>query len=1508
MNFIEGKIRKWIILIQAEKLNEVIEDIQANTYSDSTDNINKYIFKVLLYLSHTADKCNKQNCVIGVDIYKLTCLLCSILTEIPDTNKFASSLFHIVRCLLTINMYKEAFEVCCFLDTNIICSSHMDMSNILVKVAYLWNNSVNNAFSILQSDSKNARYYHQLKEIIKHELEIIQIVHKSYTKHLFMKISSYLDKLASIKESATHFNDFSVFIIEYLKETEIFLKEEENHVISRQLLHIVSRIICENINEKGMKFGLQILDDLINHFKIIIRENEECYECYEQFKSFCLTVMKPADILVENNGNRIRDVCDNYKKIAKKYGYSGFIKWITFSIGQILEPLFMYWETCIKVGNTAFLKNGILLETMNLVAATSKCFVHHTSDKCKSCQNIECMVRKDMYNEVVIKTRCVNLISKLSANDLSRDIYRIAQRFLEQNIAYIYEMKMSKCKCWPQLWSSSGALLYNIGIMTERFYEESVSLLSLLCSSIIQFEGIQQKSCYINLHNPICFTLHRISSLHYNHGMYREAMTASALNALLSYNDSDSKAFRMWANIKHKSVTSKEIMDITILSCLKSDKIIIEKLGLTIELSKYDLVEICLKEAKGLQAAKVNLSDAIHKVLDEMIALKASPVQYARGVQLLLYHLLNFDYNENVLDRLKQAVFNLKQTNISNFVLCLQANLEFYIFVAHLNIASKKTQIEMENMKYALYAPKISEIGESESSDVVPAYTMINIKEDSRLRMYLEAALKKWNKCFKQNIEEIVKSYEGSVTLHTLIIAGEYARLYRYQKCEIDIWKLAYKLACQLQDNRAIIYVTSRSISLRFIDPKWITTTKELVNKFENTKDVNMTYVIGIFWISLSDFYFECNMYEKARKLLDESRKLPGISFVSNIAVYLYSLDRILYNCSFYKEDMRHEEYTRYIVETLYTLVNLSEELSTRKWKPQDKHLFGFDILLSATINLSLRMNSLLSFREIGAHLVRRLRTAQALGATIRVAEVLKSLCYIDLSRSQLNDCEVKLQGLEHILNIETFKTSVNPNSVKMIAQSVSTPVRIIEPVRDVPQNDTSPILRNKCFDFPEFMDHINCNCYACENLSYKYLVFVSTHIRAQLYALQKNYSASLQHFNGAFKIKEKLMKIEKSTSKDKNDYFSWQERFYSTDYILLLNNFSYFLRSYPKMRQDPMNILFLASQLCDLYKLKGHPVYMSTKELMFDCDFQKIIDRLDYSSFTVPDISDIDIRNYETKSKAENIVCVTPIVNNIRTKKPATLKRNRDPPLLKLNKISMNFSDDEDNTFSPQPEFRRTRSRSKLRRRKIFSDEGLDNSTKTKEETNESHKLSFREFADGQEQNVDNIFMKDIVNKITSLAPDVSEHLHNVADNLEEPATSSNIQKLLKRIEDLKVNAVSHTGTRRTRHSKQLTSSDCSKIDKIIALFNELEIDQQKNNYGSTKHDVIPDPNGRINEENSVERLEQNKLTVKQYNKIDNLKKIQVSENTTSRISRKSVKQNTTTKETYNTKPSKSK
>lgn len=586
-------------------------------------------------------------------------------------------------------------------------------------------------------------------------------------------------------------------------------------------------------------------------------------------------------------------------------------------------------------------------------------------------------------------------------------------------------------------------------------------------------------------------------------------------------------------------------------------------------------------------------------------------------------------------------------------------------------------------------------------------------------------------------------------------------------------------------------------------------------------------------------------------------------------------------------------------------------------------------------------MNSLLAFREIGAHLVRRLKTAQTLGATTRVVEILKSLCYIDLSRSQLSDCEVKLQGLEHVLNIETFKTTMNNNPAEVVSENVLlTPVRVVDPIRDVPRNDASPVLRKKAFNLPEFTCHAVCDCYACRNISYRYLVFVSTHIRAQLYALQKNFTISLQHFIGAFKIKESLMKIERCMSKDKNGHFSWQERFFSIDYILLLVNFVYFLRSHANTERDKVaKILRLALRLCDVYELKGHPIYMSIKELMFDEYFQKIVNSSDYSSkyihidnskttviifikhntsflavFTVPDPSDIDISKYMEKSEVEGSICVTPTINNLRAKKPVTLRRNRTPPLLKLTKINMNFSDDEDNSSSPFSGCRKTKTHRRLTRRKLLDEEYSESSCQTKEQTGKSQNvLFFKEFLNLKENCVNNICMKDIVNKITLMVPNISEYLYEVIENMDEPVTNENIKKLIKMIEDFQINATSQKYTTRRR----LTNDH--KINEVIAFFKDITIDERKKNINLTiktdltaEHNTLDvysfDKQYETNEQNNRERLNQNNLPLNNVNKLDDLKKTCAGDNSRTRITRNSTKHSIVNKEMNNEKTRKSK
>lgn len=293
----------------------------------------------------------------------------------------------------------------------------------------------------------------------------------------------------------------------------------------------------------------------------------------------------------------------------------------------------------------------------------------------------------------------------------------------------------------------------------------------------------------------------------------------------------------------------------------------------------------------------------------------------------------------------------------------------------------------------------------------------------------------------------------------------------------------------------------------------------------------------------------------------------------------------------------------------------------------QMTYLFSYDVLFTIAVNLSIRINSLLSFRGICPDLARLLKSAQSLNAMLRTAELLKSLCYIDLSRLQLEDCEVKLQGLEHMLNIETFQLSMESKSVETqpFTHLAVTPTKIVDPVRDTPQYDASPVLGKKVFDLPKFTLHTDCDCYKCGNVSYQYMVFATTYIRAQLYTLQNDIAAALDHFYGAFEIRRRLFEEEKSVLPENwprdeigVKRLSWQIRFYITDYILLLIDFCYFLKrkvaSSRHTQENVLDVINLAINICCKYKLESHPVYKMAKELALDNEFQLVLESSDFS------------------------------------------------------------------------------------------------------------------------------------------------------------------------------------------------------------------------------------------------------------------------------------------------------
>ncbi|XP_011883685.1 PREDICTED: uncharacterized protein LOC105570845 [Vollenhovia emeryi] len=150
----------------------------------------------------------------------------------------------------------------------------------------------------------------------------------------------------------------------------------------------------------------------------------------------------------------------------------------------------------------------------------------------------------------------------------------------------------------------------------------------------------------------------------------------------------DSESFR-WVHIK--KITSKEVASLAMLDCLTSDEDEIKsELGLSIDISKYDVTALCLREVNSLLEKQVAFANGVAAVLEKLRKLQPSD-QYTHTVQLLGYYFLGFNYESSILEFHEQAIHDLKQKKSNSVaVLCLEANLSLFTFADNLRVMINK--------------------------------------------------------------------------------------------------------------------------------------------------------------------------------------------------------------------------------------------------------------------------------------------------------------------------------------------------------------------------------------------------------------------------------------------------------------------------------------------------------------------------------------------------------------------------------------------------------------------------------------------------------------------------------------------------------------------------------------------------------------------------------------------------------------------------------------------------
>lgn len=134
----------------------------------------------------------------------------------------------------------------------------------------------------------------------------------------------------------------------------------------------------------------------------------------------------------------------------------------------------------------------------------------------------------------------------------------------------------------------------------------------------------------------------------------------------------------------------------------------------------------------------------------------------------------------------------------------------------------------------------------------------------------------------------------------------------------------------------------------------------------------------------------------------------------------------------------------------------------------------------------------------------------------------------------------------------------------------------------------------------PDFMSHTTfCNCFFCSNISYQYLTFSCSHIRAQLYSLLNYTLEAKVHFQGAMNIKSKVDEMDSDKARQCKNYQWKRNQNFTVDGLLCLLDYTvYLIDFYPKQEEDALALIEEIMDAAVKNDLSKHYVYNQATEL----------------------------------------------------------------------------------------------------------------------------------------------------------------------------------------------------------------------------------------------------------------------------------------------------------------------
>ncbi|XP_076309913.1 uncharacterized protein LOC143225078 [Tachypleus tridentatus] len=688
-------------------------------------------------------------------------------------------------------------------------------------------------------------------------------------------------------------------------------------------------------------------------------------------------------------------------------------------------------------------------------------------------------------NQLLTQTRCkvftasLRLLRELVYQSQESKTWKaVVQDVLEEakNLENGLDLLVGDSNTFSNSLMLSGTEAGNLGIIffNQSCYQEAVPFLDLSCkclTSLIERSDLTSelmKSCTDSLFKK--FEL--LAQCYCQIGNLKEALAAVVKGLKWNMNKLNT-AIEIWLKVKREAFrkNNKDIIKITIQHQL-------DKLGITVD--RLDQVELLQAELIGYKGERYDAVDACYAVV--LALLQISETNLEKGfvltelAELIWSHNFPFKWtaaecSQRAVDLLEEVI---KMSDLSEFQM-VQAKLQlassyFWLYETRIQELQKVSQEEvkkspissLEDKQETNRLPQGDEDDKDDVCDINPAYPHVNLQLEIESLKPLDSALNLWKDVFltKNGVQQVI--VKDKQIIEYIKTAAELYAVLQHIYQEIQALHVLQQSAHLLNNHSEEIYSISRLVHIlsKF---KMLDVAETLVKKGEDllkeitdaqTLSLQLPILQSRFMLAYLEFLYHSGKFDTGHKLLKQfdssslweknTKTTMLLQAETKLVACLFNLlpSSAFSNGSIQRDDCASknklfpENPTILALDAWKVCMGLIKYLSSTEAQKSCKDYLSYKpallhTLLSSTMLVGQLYIDVGAPREARCYLKDTLKVAQEMALACRSAEFLLTLANLDALCENINDCRVKLNGVEYILHTSLPATSVNYQVVR---------------------------------------------------------------------------------------------------------------------------------------------------------------------------------------------------------------------------------------------------------------------------------------------------------------------------------------------------------------------------------------------------------------------------------------------------------------------------------------------